>query len=136
MTNLEKVKNILLEKNASLVVRYKNGDIKEYYQDRIKDIKEILMQDDTLLKDAIVADKVIGKVAASILTVAGVKEIYAEIISEFAISVLEKNNVRYKFNNKVDYIKNKDNTGMCPMENKYKYEADINIIYNDMIGQK
>ncbi len=136
MTNLEKAKNILLEKNASLVVCYKNGDIKEYYQDRIKDIKEILMKDESLLKDAIVADKVIGKVAASILTVAGVKEIYAEIISEFAISILEKNDIKYEYNKKVNYIKNKDNTGMCPMENKYKDETDINIIYREMIGEK
>ena len=133
MTNLEKVKNILLEKNASLVVCYKNGDIKEYYQDRIKDIKSILMEDKNLLKEAIIADKVIGKVAASILTVAGVKEIYADIISKFAIPVLEKNNIKYQYNKKVEYIKNKDNTGMCPMENKYKDQTDINVIYNEMI---
>lgn len=133
MTNLEKVKSILLEKNASLVVCYKNGDIKEYYQDRIKDIKAILMQDKNLLKDAIIADKVIGKVAASILTVARVKEIYAEVISKFAIPVLEENNIKYEYNKKVEYIKNKDNTGMCPMENKYKDQTDINLIYNEMI---
>ncbi len=136
MSNLENVKKILLEKNASLVVCYKNGDIKEYYQDRIKDIKEILMKDSSILNGAVIADKVIGKVAASILAVAGVKEIYAEIISEYAIPVLEKNNVKYKFYKKVEYIKNKDNTGMCPMENKYKDEADINIIYREMIGEK
>ena len=136
MTNLEKIKKILLEKNASLVVCYKSGDIKEYYQDRIKDIKEILIKDEALLKDAIVADKVIGKVAASILAVAGVKEIYTEIISEFAIPILEKNDIKYEYNKKVNYIKNKDNTGMCPMENKYKDETDINIIYNDVIGEK
>ena len=136
MTNLEKVKSILLEKNASLVVCYKNGNIKEYYQDRIKDIKEILLQDKSQLKDTIVADKVIGKVAASILSVAGVKEIYADTISEFAIPVLEKNKIKYEYNKKVEYIKNKDNTGMCPMENKYKDELDINIIYNEMIGEK
>lgn len=133
MTNLEKVKSILLEKNASLVVCYKNGDIKEYYQDRIKDIKAILMQDKNLLKDAIIADKVIGKVAASILTVAGVKEIYADVISKFAIPVLEENGIKYEYNKKVEYIKNKDNTGMCPMENKYKDQTDINLIYNEMI---
>ena len=133
MTNLEKVKNILLEKNASLVVCYKNGDIKEYYQDRIKDIKEILMQDKNLLKEAIIADKVIGKVAASILTVAGVKEIYADVISKFAIPVLEENSIKYEYNKKVEYIKNKDNTGMCPMENKYKDQTDISVIYKEMI---
>ncbi len=134
MTNLEKVKAILLEKNASLVVYYKNGDIKEYYQDRIKDIKEILMKDESLLKDAIVADKVIGKVAASLLAVAGVKEIYAEVMSKLAIPVLEKNNIKYEFNNKVEYIKNKDNTGICPMENKYKNEEDIKTIYEQIIN--
>ncbi len=134
MTNLEKVKNILLEKNASLVVCYKNGDIKEYYQDRIKDIKEILMKDESALKDAIVADKVIGKVAASLLAVAGVKEIYAEVMSKFAIPVLEKNNIKYEFNNKVEYIKNKDNTGICPMENKYKNEEYIKTIYEQIIN--
>lgn len=136
MSNLEKVKNILLEKNASLVVYYKNGDIKEYYQDRIKNIKEILMQDETALKDAIIADKVIGKVAASILTVAGVKEIYADLISELAIPILEKNNIIFSFGKKVAFIKNKDNTGMCPMENKYKDEKDIKIIYKEIIGEK
>lgn len=133
MTNLEKVKNILLEKNASLVVCYKNGEIKEYYQDRIKDIKAILIQDENLLKDAIIADKVIGKAAASILAVAGVKEIYADVISKFAIPVLEENSIKYEYNKKVEYIKNKDNTGMCPMENKYKDQTDISVIYNEMI---
>lgn len=135
MTKLEKVKSILLEKGASLVVCYKNGDIKEYYQDRIKDIKGILMEDSKSLKDAIIADKVIGKVAASILAVAGVKEIYADVISKFAIPVLEENNIRYEYNKKVEYIINKDNTGMCPMENKYKDEIDINVVYNEMLNK-
>lgn len=36
MTNIEKVKNILLEKNASLVICYNNNEIKEYYQKRNK----------------------------------------------------------------------------------------------------
>ena len=134
MSNLEIIKNILLEKNASLVVCYKDGEIKEYYQDRIKDIKEILNKDKSALKDAVIADKVIGKVAASILTVAGVKEIYAEIISEFAIPILEKNNIKYEYDEKVEYVKNKDNTGMCPMENKYKDETNINKIYSEMLN--
>ena len=82
----------------------------------------------------LVADKVIGKVAASLLAVAGVKEIYAEVMSKLAIPVLEKNNIKYEFNNKVEYIKNKDNTGICPMENKYKNEEDIKTIYEQIIN--
>ncbi len=134
MNKLEEVKKILLEKKASLVVFYKDGQIKEYYQNRIKDIQDILKGNKTALQDAIVADKVIGKVAASVLVVAGVKEIYADLISSYAIDVLEKNNVRYEYREKVDYIINQAKTGMCPMESKYKDENDINKIYSEMLN--
>lgn len=135
MTKMETLKQILEEKNASLVVCYQNGQIKEYYQDRIKDIKDILKENETALQGAIVADKVIGKVAASILIVAGVKEIYAEVLSKYAISVLEESKVKYQYKQKVDYIINQTKTGMCPMENKYKEVQDINEIYYDMITE-
>ena len=134
MTNLDKVIDILHKTNASLVVCYANEEIKKYYQNRIKDIKEILQNDKNALKGAVIADKVIGKVAASILAIAGVKEIYADVISEFAIPVLEKYNVKYEYKKIVEYIRNNDNTGMCPMENKYKDEQNIEVIYKEMIG--
>lgn len=136
MTNLEIVKEKLYNTNASLVVLYANGNCKEYYQNRIKDIKEILQNDESALKGAIIADKVIGKVASSILAVAGVKEIYADVISKYAVPILEKNNVIYKYRNLVDYVQNNDKTGMCPMENKYKEEANINKIYDEIINKK
>lgn len=113
MAKLEELKEILHQKNASLVVAYASGEVKEYYQDRIKDIKNILQENPNALKEAIVADKVIGKVAASILTVAGVKQIYADVMSQYAIPVLDENGVLYEYSEKVDYIKNKENTGMC-----------------------
>ena len=133
MTKLEEVKEILHQKNASLVVAYKNGEIKEYYQNQIKDIKDILKEDKNALKEAIIADKIIGKVAGSILAVAGVEEIYTDVISEYAIPVLEKNNIKYEYKEKVQYIVNQDKNGMCPMENKYKDEVNIHKIYSEMI---
>lgn len=136
MTKLEEVKEILYSKNASLVVSYINGEIKEYYQNRINDIRDILKENTLSLQGAIVADKVIGKVAASILTLAGVKEIYADVISEYAIPVLEENGIKYEYKNKADYIINNDKTGMCPMENKYKDESNLNKIYDEMINLK
>lgn len=133
MTRLEELKSILHQKKASLVVCYENGTIKEYYQNRIKDIKSILQENPEALRGAIIADKVIGKVASSILTIAGVKEIYTDVMSKFAIPVLEENGVKYEYSEIVDYIKNNDNTGMCPMENKYKDEKDIHKIYDEMV---
>ncbi len=134
MTNFEIVKEKLYETNASLVVLYANGECKVYYQNRIKDIKEILQQDRTALQGAIIADKVIGKVAASILTLAGVKEIYADVMSRYAISVLEENHVKYAYNYLTEYIQNNDKTGMCPMENKYKEEQDIHKVYEQILN--
>lgn len=134
MTNLEIVRKKLYETNASLVVLYSNGECKEYYQNRIKDIKEILQNNKLALQGATIADKVIGKVAGSILTAAGVKEIYSDIISKYAIPVFDSNNIHYEYKKIVEYIQNNDKTGMCPMENKYKDELDINKIYNEIIG--
>ena len=130
MTNLEIVKKRLYEKNASLVVMFEKGNIEEYYNPRVKDIVSILKENKNALKNAIIADKVIGKVAASLLIVAGVKEIYANTISNFAIPVLEKNNVKYEYKNKAEYIINNEKTGMCPMENKFKDETNLINIYD------
>ena len=63
------------------------------------------------------------------MTVAGVKEIYANNLSQFAISVLEENNIKYEYKNRVEYIINNDKTGMCPMENKFKDEKDLMKVY-------
>lgn len=134
MTNLETVKQKLYEKNASLVVLYSNGECKEYYQNRINDIKQILKENQYALNGAVIADKVIGKVASSILTVAGVKEIYANVISKYAILVLEQNNIKYEYKNITDYVQNNGKTGMCPMENKYKDESNIQKIYKEIIN--
>ncbi len=134
MTDLEIVKEKLQETKASLVVLYANGEWKAYYQNRITDIKEILRQDKMALQGAVIADKVIGKVAGSILAVAGVKEIYANVMSQYAIPVLEENGIQYEYKNLADYIQNNDKTGMCPMENKYKEEKDIHKIFKEMIG--
>lgn len=134
MTKLYEVKDILHKTNASLVVCYANGEIKEYYQNRIKDIKAILQENKDALKGAIIADKVIGKVAGSILAISGIKEIYTDVISKLAIPVFEKYGVKYEYSKKVEYIENNDKTGMCPMENKYKDEQNEKVIYKGMIG--
>lgn len=136
MTNIELVKEKLYEDNASLVVLFKNGELKKYYHRRVEDIVAILKEDKTALKGAVIADKVIGKVAGSILTIAGVSKIYADVISKFAIPVLEENGIEYKYNKMVDYIINNDKTGMCPMENKFKDEKNIMNIYNYFVEFK
>ena len=133
MEMMEKIKEIRNKKNASLVVAYQNGTIKEYYQNRILDLVSILKENETALKGSTIADKVVGKVAASVMAVAGVSKLHANTLSKIAIPVLEQAGITYSYGKVVDYIKNKDQTGMCPMENKYQNEMDVNKIYEEMV---
>ncbi len=135
MPRLEDLKEILHEKNASLVVGYANGEVKEYYKNRINDIKDILHEDEKALEGAVIADKVIGKVASSVLVVAGVKEIYTDVLSRYAVPVLEENHIKYEYEKLVPYVQNNAKDGMCPMENKFRDEKDIHIVYNEMINK-
>lgn len=119
----------LYEDNASLVVQYADGKCEEYFNQRIIDIVNILKENKDALKGAEVADKVIGKVAASIFVMAGVMTIYADTLSKIALPILEENGIEYSYNNLVKYIQNSDKTGMCPMENRFKDENNLKNIY-------
>lgn len=132
MNNLEKAKERLYQSNASLVI-YDGTEYKEYYQKGIKDILDILKKDKNAFKNKSVADKVIGKVAGSILAVAGVKEIYADTISELVIPILKKNHISYEYKQKVEYIINRDKTGMCPMEERFKNVEEAEKIYEELV---
>lgn len=132
MDNLEKAKIRLHQTGASLVV-FDGENYQEYYHKRIQDILAILKQDKEALKGKTIADKVIGKVAGSILAVAGVKEIYADTMSELIIPILEERQIRYQYHQKVEYIQNNDKTGMCPMEAKFKEVTEIEKIYEELV---
>lgn len=134
--NIEIVKKRLDDTSASLVVMNKNGEIREFYNRRVIDIVSLIKSGENFLDGAIIADKVIGKVASALLVLAGVKEIYARTISEYAIEVLENNNIKYSFGNRVDYIINNDKTGMCPIENKFKDEKNLKVIYDYFINKE
>lgn len=130
------VKKRLEDTSASLVVLNRNGEIKEFYNKRVIDIVSLIKSGNDELNEAIIADKVIGKVAATLLYLAGVKEIFAKTISEYAIKVLEENNISYTYENRVPYIINNDKTGMCPMENKFKDEKNLKVIYDFFVNKE
>ena len=133
---IELVKKRLEDTSASLVVLNKNGEIKEFYNRRVMDIVSLIKSGNNELDGAIIADKVIGKVAATLLALSGVKEIFAKTISKYGAQVLEENGIKYSYENKVEYIINNDKTGMCPMENKFKDEKDLKVIFDYFINKE
>lgn len=62
------------------------------------------------------ADKTVGKAAALLYALLGVKEVYAKIMSEQAAAMCEKYGICAEYGRLVPHIINRDGTGMCPME--------------------
>lgn len=116
MNNLYLAKTTLLENNYSIVVVKENNIINTSTKNGLMPILDLYNNDKSILKNAYVADKVIGKAAALLLIEAGIKELYADLISDKAISILDDAKVGYRYNKRVKEIRNRDNTGMCPME--------------------
>jgi len=63
-----------------------------------------------------VADKVVGKGAAFLYLLLNVKYLYAAVISRPALELLRQNGVFVSFSTLVPAIRNRDNTGFCPIE--------------------
>jgi len=117
MDDLQLAKNELQAKDVSCVV-CKNGTLISSQEHGIKPIVCWLAQEETFFQNACVADKIIGKAAALLLVYGGVQRIFATVISEPAVQVLEENKVAYLFEKRVPYIINRDGTDMCPMEKR------------------
>ena len=68
------------------------------------------------LKDYSASDKVVGKAAAYLYMLLGVKRLFTQVISAPALEVLESENIEVSFGQVVENIKNRTGTGICPME--------------------
>lgn len=62
------------------------------------------------------ADKVVGKAAAMLYVRLGVSAVWAGVISEPALGVLRSHSVVTAYGRCVSAIRNRSNTGNCPME--------------------
>lgn len=112
---MNEAKTLLKEKDATLVIA--NGEnVCVYFERGIKTLLSLLQNNPQLLKNAQVADKIVGKAAALLMIVGGVKEVYAETISESAIKVFQKHQVPFTFAISTPQIINRAGTGPCPME--------------------
>lgn len=62
------------------------------------------------------ADKVVGKGAAALMAIGGIKELYTDIISESACDLLTQAGIKVSYGKKVAYIINRTHTDRCPLE--------------------
>ena len=101
--------------NGYTCVVIKDGFCFTSNQRGVKPLLE-LIESNADVSGGVAADKVVGKAAAFLYALLGVKELYADVISELALEVLQKNGISVTYGTLVSMIKSRDRKGFCPME--------------------
>lgn len=122
-----------LNKENYTLIADKNGEYYTSYSRGIAPILDPMQDDQSFFKGAIVVDKVIGKATAMLLILSGVEFIYAYVLSQKAMEILEQYHVPFEYRKLVDYIENRDQTGMCPMEATVYDINDLNEAFEALI---
>ena len=105
---------ILQDSGHSLVVA--KGDVCTFDGRGVSDLFRLLEENPALLHGASVADKVVGKAAASLMALAKVKDVHATVISQPALDLLRSNGIHVMYEKAVPHIINRAGTGLCPLE--------------------
>lgn len=69
-----------------------------------------------LLQGAVIVDRIIGKAAAMLVTLGGVRRVYGVTMSVVARDYLNAHNIQLGYGRCIGMIQNRENTGICPME--------------------
>jgi len=119
------LRDTLLEKNYSIVAS--NGYFS--YDSGIRPVIDRINEKEDYFKGLEVADKIIGKASAMLLSLSGVKKVHAIVLSQAGKDIFDKYDVEYSFDELTDYIVNRKGDGMCPMEMTVKDIDDLREAY-------
>jgi|SRR6056297_2287634 len=128
MEDLKIAKQILDKEELTLAI-VKNEEC--FFKSKERGIKPLymaLMNYKDKLEGASAADKIVGKGAALLYIRGRVENLYAKIISQNSISVLEENRIIVQGETIVPYIKNRELTGMCPIETMAEEDGNIDTL--------
>jgi iron complex outermembrane receptor protein len=104
------------DKTISLAIVKHREPVYKHSSSGVRGLFLILENQKELLKDSAVADRVVGKAAATLLVRGEISQLYTPVISSEAIKILKENKIDFDYDNQVDYILNNSKTGLCPME--------------------
>lgn len=107
----------LIEKRDKACVLIRDGEFVAIKNGRgVSPLLEILDATPELLKGAVLVDKVIGRAAAAICVVGGVKRVYGITVAAEAAEFLAAHDVVCEATNTVPKILNREKNGICPLE--------------------
>ncbi len=124
---MEKLIERLHAEQCSCVIS--NGDsVRSFHRRGIMDLFLVLKNEPSLLRGALVADKVVGKAAAALMVLGGVSRVYADLISAPAVALLQQHDIPVSYSTVADHIINRAGTDWCPMEKLSRDEHDPEVI--------
>lgn len=121
-----KAKELLTEEKSLVLV--KDDTVIESTLSGIKPLINLLSEG-TDLNGFSLADKIVGKAQAMLCIKAGIKEVYAKVLSKKAEAILNKYNIPYTYGVLTDEIINRRGDDICPMEKVVKDIDDIETAY-------
>ena len=113
-TNLTKARNTL-EANGYTCVICRDNSVLTDTRRGIRPLMELL-ENSVDLSGYSAADKVIGKAAAFLYHLLGGEAVHAQVISQPAADIFCHYGIKLEYGCLVPAIRNRDNTGFCPME--------------------
>ena len=107
--------DILHAEGCSCVIR--NGaEIRTFRQRGVADLYDLYLNEPAFLKGADIADKVVGKGAAALMRLGGIRRVYADVLSEPAATLLKEGGIPTSCGRQVPHIVNRRGDGFCPLE--------------------
>jgi len=116
MKDLDIAKSVLKKNNDTLVIVKEGKVLFETNSPGIRGLLAAIEKIGKELKASAVADKLVGEAAAQLCAYSNVLEVFAVTLSKCGKDVLEKNNIRYEYENLVPHILNQSKTDFCPFE--------------------
>lgn len=107
--------DLLSEYGCSCVI-CNQGAVTRCERRGVADLLNILHDTPAVLAGAAVADKVVGKGAAALMIVGGVRTVYAAVLSRPAKALFDAAAIPVRLNTLVPNIINRAGTGLCPVE--------------------
>lgn len=122
MSDIERAVELLHSGEYTLVI-VNGGDI---ITDTARGVAPLLSLIDRgiSLEGASAADKVVGKAAAMLFSLTGIKQLHTDVISAPAVEFLRGTDINFSYGEMTEYIINRKGDGQCPMELAVKDISD------------
>ena len=129
--NLEKARELLETGGYTCVLT----DGTTVHTSTFRGVKPLVqfLQSKTIPSGFSAADKVVGRATAYLYVLLGVKEIYSQVISEPALTVLQDHGIYVQYGNLVPNIINRKGDGICPFEAVVMEIQDPQVAYTAIL---